>query len=101
MAGDWRPPLICDRLRFAKRIFDFPLDLTLRDNCIQWRLWPQILFRPNPVSPIDFFDRILIRYALGNGERPTKPLWRLVSRDRQKHSCPKGTRDTGAKKAGN
>jgi hypothetical protein len=102
--SDWRSPSICDKLRFAQVLFDFVFDLTLRDNCIQWRFRPRILpvtAGPDPVSPIDFFHRILIRHALSDCERPTKCPWRLASRNCPKRPCSKGTRDGSAKEAGN
>jgi hypothetical protein len=63
--GDWQPALIRDKLRFVKVIFDFLFDLTLRDNRIQRRLRPRIVFRPDPVPPIHLFDRILTCHTLG------------------------------------
>ena len=101
---DWSPAVICDELRFAQIIRDFVFDLTLRDNCIQWRFRPGILFRPDPVSPIDLFDPILVRYALGKRKRPPKLLLGLGTRKSDltarggRHSNPEQTRAARAKK---
>src|SRR2546428_5353897 len=101
--SDWRSPSICDKLRFAQVLFDFVFDLTLRDNCIQWRFRLGILpatAGPDPVSPIDLLDRILISGALSKRERAMKPPRSLVAGEGQRRSRSQQTRD-GANNASN
>src|SRR5437667_6396813 len=100
--SDRRPTSTGDNLRFVQVLFDFVFDLTLRDNCIQWRFRPRILpatAGPDPVSPIDLFDRILISGALSKCKRPTKLLLHLRTRVEftsrcGRHSHPEQTRTT-------
>src|SRR5882757_4976718 len=63
--ADWQSPLICHQLRFAKIIFNSLLNLMLRHNRIERRLRPRIVLWPNPMTPIDLFDRVLVRNPLG------------------------------------
>src|SRR5947207_6794275 len=104
-----RSSSICDKLRFAQVLFDLVFDLPVRDNCIQWRFGrPGILpatAGPDPVSPIDLFDRILISDALCKCKRPTKLLLRLRTRVEftsrcGRHSHPEQTRTTRTNKKG-
>src|SRR5947207_186117 len=105
-----RSSSICDKLRFAQVLFDLVFDLPVRDNCIQWRFGrPGILpatAGPDPVSPIDLFDRILISDALCKCKRPTKLLLRLRTRDgvltprRERHSQPEQTQAGRTNKRG-
>src|SRR5438874_6522114 len=79
-----RSSSICDKLRFAQVLFDFVFDLPVRDNCIQWRFGPGILpatAGPDPVSPIDLFDRILISGALSKCKRAANLLLVLARRE--------------------
>ena len=39
-----------------------------RHHFIERRFWSGIFFRPNPVTPIDFFNRVLIGHAFGEGQ---------------------------------
>jgi hypothetical protein len=61
---DWRLPLICDQLRFSEIIFDLPFQLRFRHNRREWWFLLWIVFRPDAVTPVNFLNRSLIRYAL-------------------------------------
>jgi len=64
VCSDWFFPLISYELRFAQIIFDFSFDLRPRNHSIELRLGRTIFLRPNPMAPIDFFNRSLVGYAL-------------------------------------
>jgi hypothetical protein len=62
--GDWPSPLMSDQLRSAQIIFDLLFDLLARNHRIERRLRRTIVFRPNPVTPVNFFNRSLIRHTV-------------------------------------
>jgi hypothetical protein len=74
LIGSDRPlPVILQRLRVAQIIFDPVLDLRLRHHFIQWRLWIRVCLWPDPMSPVNFFDRPLISDTIR--ERQRSVLW--------------------------
>jgi len=65
LAGSNCPsPLVSHQLRFPQIIFDFLFQLRSGDHRVERWLGRRIFLGPNPMTPIDFFDRSLIRYAL-------------------------------------
>jgi hypothetical protein len=57
---DWPPPLIGEPLRIAQVFLNLLLHLLEREHRIERRFPSRIFFRPNPMSPIHFLDRVLI-----------------------------------------
>src|ERR1051326_6061609 len=61
----------------------------MRHDCIQRRLGISTLFRPDPMSPINCFDRSLIRHALGESQSSSRRMRRsgLSCRSKQSQQC--------------
>jgi hypothetical protein len=74
---DWRLPLICDQLRFSEIIFDLSFQLRFRHNRREWWFLLWIVFRPDAVTPVNFLNRSLIRYALCKRQSALGKIFRL------------------------
>jgi len=65
LVGSNRPvPVIVHHLRVAQIAFDFLFDLRLRHHRIERWLGIGTLFWPDPMSPVNIFNRSLVRDAL-------------------------------------
>ena len=100
--SDWPSPLVSHQLRFAQILFDFSFDLRLRNHRIKRWLGRTVFLGPNPMSPIDFFDRSLIRYTLCKCQCSIGTLvWRRGTGENKsqcRDSYPQQTHDARAKK---
>ena len=68
--GGKRPrPVILQRLRLVQVVRDFLFQLRLRHHLVERRFGISVLFRPDPVTPVNVFDRTLIGHAFGETER--------------------------------
>jgi hypothetical protein len=63
LSGDRPLPVILQRLRLAQIILDFAFDLRLRHHGVERWLGIRSLFGPDAMTPVNFFDCSLIRYA--------------------------------------
>src|SRR5206468_9209394 len=80
LSSDWLLPAIFQREGVAQIVCDLVFQLRLRHHRIERRLGSRILLWPNPVTPVNVFDRSLKRDALGEAERSglTRSLPRRV-----------------------
>jgi hypothetical protein len=62
-------PVSLQRLRVAQIAFDFLFDVRLRHHSIERRFGAGVGLWPDPVTPVNVFDRCLIRDALREGQR--------------------------------
>jgi hypothetical protein len=69
LGSNWVVPVILQRLRVAQIIFDLLFQLRLRHHRIQRWLGIGTLFWPDTMTPVNFFKRSLINYALSKGQR--------------------------------
>jgi hypothetical protein len=60
LCGDRALPVIFERLRLAQIVFDFLFELRLRDHRIQRWLGIGALFWPDPMTPVNVFNRALV-----------------------------------------
>jgi hypothetical protein len=73
---------LCETTRLKQRV-----PLRLRHHPIQRRLGIETLLWPDPMMPIDVFDRSLIDHALGERQHPLRSVhWRLGTEERQDRS---------------
>src|SRR5439155_2606768 len=61
-------PLLFEQLRIAQVILDLLFDCCLRHQRIERWLWIKTLFWPDAVTPVNVFDCLLIRDALGEAQ---------------------------------
>jgi hypothetical protein len=61
---DGSPEVICDKLRQVQILGDLLFNFLPRDRRIERRFRSRIVLRPNPMTPVNFFNGPLIRYAL-------------------------------------
>jgi hypothetical protein len=69
LTSDRALPVIFQRLRLSQIVCDFLFELRFRHYRIQRWLGIGAIFWPDPVTPVNFFDRSLICDALGECER--------------------------------
>ena len=92
LLGRNRPlPVILQRLRVAQIILDFAFDLRLRHHGVERWLgigpFPAIA-GPDPMTPINFFNRALISYAICKRQRSLKvPRRRFGLKEIEQCSC--------------
>src|ERR1700730_12513612 len=71
LLGRERPlPVILQSVRVAQKIFALLLDLRVGHHSIQGRLGTGIRFWPDAMTPVNFFNRFLISYALFKCQSP-------------------------------
>jgi hypothetical protein len=64
LSGNGPLPVILQRLRLTQIISDFVFQLRLRHHRIERWLAIRAIFWPDPVTPVNFFNRSLICDAL-------------------------------------
>jgi hypothetical protein len=69
LSRNWSVRVILQRLRFAQVLCNFRFQFRLRHHGIKRWLGAGILLWPDAVTPVNFLNRSLIRYALRECQR--------------------------------
>jgi len=64
LCTDWSLPMVLQGAGLPQIACDFPFDLRLRHYSIKCWLGIGALFRPDAITPVNFFNRPLITYTL-------------------------------------
>jgi len=69
LCSDWSLPIVLQGAGLPQIVCDFPFELCLRHDRIERWFGILALLRPEAITPVNFFNRSLMRYALCKGQR--------------------------------